>query len=186
MQRGIYACYTYNCMGIRYKDRWVGRATRMHPFNTYLSNYHSASYFFIGARALKTDERFFPQFEMDANRLQIGTGAFVNYAQEGSSAEQLRTAMEFDLRKGVAIPELAEAYRENLGRALWLKSDEDGSFSRDSEKAYVKTGLPVWFYPIHRTDNPIGGYGQAAAACLKPMVERIQRLGGKVDFIPMR
>lgn len=171
--------------GIRHKDRWVGRATQMQPFNTYLSNHQSGSYVYVGARPLKTDDRQFPQFELDTNRLQIGTGSFINYAQEGDSAEQLRTAMEFDLRKGVLIPQLAEAYRGNLGRSLWLKSDEEGSFSRDAEKAYVKTGLPVWFYPIHRTNNPAGGYGREAEACLKPMVGRLKALDAKVEFIKL-
>lgn len=171
--------------GIRYKDRWVARSMETQPFNTYLSNYMTGTYTQRGSRALMTDERQYHQIEFGDNRLQIGTGSYINYGQEGESAEQLRSAMEFDLNQGRALPELASAYKANLNRSLWTKSDEDGSFSREADQAYVKTGLLVWFYPPFRSDNP-AGYGKEPDACLKPMMERIQRLGGKVEFIPLR
>lgn len=171
--------------GIRFKDRWVARSLDMQPLNAVLNNHMTGGAFFRGCQPLKTDERVYHQIEIVGDRLQVGTGSYINYAQEGDSAEQLKTAMEWDLNRGVALPDLASDYKANLSRSLWTKSDEDGSFSRTAEQAYVKTGKAVWFYPPFRSDSP-GYSGRDADACLKPMVERIKGLGGKVEFIPLK
>lgn len=172
--------------GLRFKDRWVARALEMQNLNTYLSNYPKNGGTFRGARGIKMDDRYIPQVELAEGRIQIGTGSLINYGQEGDSAEQLKSAMEFDLSKGRALTELADAHKANLNRSLWTRSDEDGSFSREAEQAYVKTNLPVWFYPPHWSSVPMAGYGKEADACLKPILERIKRLGGKVNFIPLQ
>jgi hypothetical protein len=171
--------------GIRHKDRWVARSLETQPINTYLSNYKAGGYTNTGSRAIKTDEHPYCQIEIIGDRLQLGTGSFINYGKEGETAEQLRTAMEFNLGHGVALPDLAGAYKTNIGRSLWTKSDEDGSFSREAEKSYVKAGLTVWFYPPHRTDNPAGGWSKEANNCLAPMLQRVKALGGKVDYLPL-
>ncbi len=171
--------------GIWFKDRWVARSMEAQPMNTNLSNSVLGQHIYRGASALKTDERVFQQIEIHGNRLQIGTGPNINYGQEGDSAEQLRTAMEFDLNRGIALPELANAYKANFNRSLWTRSDEDGSFSREAEQAYVRTGKVVWFYPSYWTNNTVLSF-KDAEACLKRMVDRIQGLGGKVDLIPLK
>lgn len=171
--------------GIRFKDRWVARSLDTQPMNAYLSNYIAGGSFYRGCQQLKTDERVYQQIEITGDRLQVGTGPYINYGQEGDSAEQLRTAMEWELGRGESLADLANAYKANLNRSLWTRSDEDGSFSRTAEQAYVRTGKAVWFYPPFRSDNPAYS-GRDADACLKPMVERIKGLGGKVDLIPLR
>jgi hypothetical protein len=162
--------------GIRFKDKWVARSLDKQPLNTYLADTTSGGVTYRGSRALKTDGLSFYQIEIMDESIQIGSGwNFINYGQESSSAEQLRTAMEFNLAKAHLLPDMAAAYKANLGRSLWTKSDEDGSFSREAEQAYVKCGLPVWFYAPQGND---------AVAALKPMLDRIKRTNGRIEFIP--
>lgn len=168
--------------GIRYKDRWVARSSEMQTIDGQIDGNAGASNSNPGIGPLKNFERMFPQLEFGENRLQIGTGPAINYGLDGDSAEQLRNAVEFDLTKGRSLPEMASAHKANLNRSLWTKSDEDGSFSREAERAYVQAGLPVWFYTPRRET----GFEQGGGRSMKPMLERIKRLGGKVEFIPVR
>jgi hypothetical protein len=168
--------------GIRYKDRWVARSLEMQTLDGQIDGTAGASNSNPGIGPLKNFERIFPQLEFDENRLQIGTGPAINYGQDGDSAEQLRNAVEFDLTKGRSLPEMAAAHKVNFTRSLWTKSDEDGSFSREAERAYVQAGLPVWFFAPRRET----GFEQGGGRSMKPMLERIQRLGGKVKFIPLQ
>ncbi len=168
--------------GIRYKDRWVARSSEMQTLDGQIDGSAGASNSNPGIGPLKNFERLFPQLEFGENRLQIGTGSAINYGLDGDSAEQLRNAVEFDLTKGRSLPEMASAHKANLNRSLWTKSDEDGSFSREAERAYIQAGLPVWFYSPRRET----GFEQGGGRSMKPMLERIQRLGGKVEFIPVR
>lgn len=171
--------------GLRYKDRWVVRATGVAPFNTNLWAYQGA-YWHRGAHDLN-DDHSVPQLELFEDRLILGTGNWINYGLDGDSSEQLRTAMEFDLRRGKPLPELAAQYKANLARSIWTKSDEEESFSRAAERAYVTAGIPVWFYPTYTSSNPGSVRGmRVAEACQKPMLERLQRLGAQVDFVPIR
>lgn len=168
--------------GIRYKDKWVARSMEMQPFNATIWNSDGQPNPNPGVGPLKTDERQFPQIELGDNRLQIGTGPSINYGEDGDSAEKLRSAIEFDLTKGHLLPEIATAHKTNLTRSLWTKSDEDGSFSREAELAYIRAGLSIWFF-AHRRET---GFEQGGMRSMKPMLERIQRLGGKVNFIPLQ
>lgn len=171
--------------GLRHKDRWVARATGAAPFNTNLWAYQGA-YWHRGAYELN-DDYSVAQFELHEDRLILGTGNWINYGLEGDAADQLRTAMEFDLRRAKPLPELAAQYQANRARSLWTKSDEEESFSRAAERAYVAAGIPVWFYPTYTSNNPGSARGMhVAEACQKPMLERLQRLGAQVDFVPVR
>ncbi len=178
--------YVIAFRGIRFKDRWIARSLDTQPFNATLFNNTSGSQKFIGAKPLKTDEHVFEQFEIMGDRIQVGTGpAFINYAQDGDSAEQLRSAMEFELNRGVTLPDIAEAYKANIKRNLWTRSDEEGSFSREAEKAYAGTGKVVWFYPPFWTTNSVL-VSKDGENCLNAMVDRIRPLRGKIDLIPLR
>ncbi len=168
--------------GIRHKDRWVARSLEIQALNGVIFNAGGQPNPNPGIGPLKADERQFPQLELSENRLQIGTGPTINYGQDGDSAEQLRNAIEFDLTRGKPLPELAAAHKSNLNRSLWTRSDEDGSFSREAERTFVQVGLTTWFYAPRRET----GFEQGGGRSMKPMLERLQRLGGKVDFIPMR
>lgn len=169
--------------GLRYKDRWVARATGIAPFNTNLWAYQGA-YWHRGAYELN-DDHSVPQLELFEDRLILGTGNWINYGLDGDASEQLRTATEFDLRRGKPLPDLSAQYKANLARSLWTKSDEEESFSRAAERAYVATGIPVWFYPTYASNNPGSARGmRVAEACQKPLVERLQRLGARVELIP--
>lgn len=171
--------------GLRYKDRWVVRTTGVAPFNTNLWAYQGA-YWHRGAYELN-DDHSVPQLELFEDRLILGTGNWINYGLDGDSSEQLRTALEFDLRRGKPLSELAVQYKANLARSIWTKSDEEDSFSRAAERAYVAAGIPVWFYPTYTSNNPGSARGmRVAEACQKPMLERLQRLGALVDFVPVR
>jgi hypothetical protein len=169
--------------GIRFKDHWVARSLHFQPFNTYTSHFESGTFTYRGSRALKTDDRLYLQLEFHEDRLQMGTGSYINYGQGGDPVDQLKTAMEFPLAKAVLLPKLAAAYQANIGRSIWTKSDEDASFSREADKAFAEAGLTVGFYEPHWTDNPAGGYRKEAQACLNPMLERLKSLGAKVEFI---
>lgn len=168
--------------GIRFKDRWVARSLEIQSLNGVIFNAGGQPNPNPGIGPLKADERQFPQLELSENRLQIGTGPTINYGQDGDSAEQLRDAVEFDLTKGKPLPELAAAHKSNLNRTLWTQSDEDGSFGREAERAFVQAGLTTWFYASRRET----GFEQGGGRSMKPMLERLQRLGAKVDFIPVR
>lgn len=171
--------------GLRHKDRWVARATGIAPFNTNLWAYQGA-YWHRGAYEVN-DDHSVPQFEFHEDRLILGTGNWINYGLEGDITDQLRTAMEFDLRRGRPLPELATQYKANLVRSLWTKSDEEESFSRAAERAYVAAGLPVWFYPTYASNNPGSARGmRVAEACQKPMMGRLQHLGARVELVPVQ
>lgn len=168
--------------GIRFRDRWVARSLEIQTLNGVVFNAGSQPNPNPGIGPLKADERQFPQLELSENRLQVGTGPVINYGQDGDSAEQLRDAIEFDLSKGKPLPELAAAHKSNLTRSVWTRSDEDGSFSREAERAFVQAGVTTWFYTPRRET----GFEQGGGRSMKPMLERLQRLGAKVDFIPVR
>ena len=168
--------------GIRFKDRWVARSLEIQSLNGVIFNAAGQPNQNPGVGPLKADERQFPQIELSENRLQIGTGPTINYGQDGDSAEQLRDAVEFDMTRGKPLPELAAAHKANLTRSLWTRSDEDGSFSREAERAFVQAGLTTWFYAPRRET----GFEQGGGRSMKPMLDRLQRLGAKVDFIPVR
>ena len=168
--------------GIRFKDRWVARSLEIQSLNGVVFNAGNQTNPNPGIGPLKADERQFPQLEFGENRLQIGTGPTINYGQDGDSAEQLRDAIEFELSKGKPLPELAAAHMTNRARSLWTRSDEDGSFSREAERAFVQAGLAIWFYAPRRET----GFEQGGGRSMKPMLERLQRLGAKVNFIPIQ
>jgi len=165
--------------GIRHQDRWVARALGTQAFHGPVFFGTGGSNPNPGMGPLDTSGRQFPQIEFSDARLQIGTGSFIDYAEDGDTAGQLRCALEFDLGRGVALEDLAKAYQANLTRSLWTRSDEEGSFSREAEKAYVRAGLPVWFFAPRRET----GFEQGGGRTLNPMLERLKTLGAKVEFI---
>lgn len=156
--------------GIRFGDRWVARSLQDAPFNTKL---WVEAFRGFGSDELANDHKK-TQIEFAGDRLQLGTGSnFANYALPGELAEQLGTAIEFDLAKGVPLPGLAEQAKANLGRSLWTNSDEANSFSCEAEQAYVQAGLTVRLYPPHPK------YGESTA---KPILDRLKALGARVEF----
>lgn len=165
--------------GIRHQDRWVARALGTQSFHGPVFVGTGGSNPNPGMGPLDTSGRQFPQIEFTDARLQIGVGSFIDYAQDGDTAGQLRCALEFDMNRAVPLEELAKAYQANLTRSLWTRSDEDGSFSREAERAYVKSGLAVWFFAPRRET----GFEQGGGRTLNPMLERLKSLGAKVEFI---
>lgn len=168
--------------GIRHQDRWVARALGTQVFQGPVFVGTSGSNPNPGMGPMETPARQYPQIEITKAHLQIGTGAFIDYAQDGDTVGQLRCALEFDLTKGVHLTELAMAYQENLSRSLWTRSDEEGSFSREAEKAYIRAGLSVWFFTPRRET----GFDQGGGRTLNPILDRLKTLGGKAQFIPIR
>lgn len=159
--------------GVRFGDRWVARSNQDMPFNTKL---WVEAFRGFGSDELANDHRK-TQIELAGERLQLGTGSsFVNYALPGETLEQLGTAMEFDLAKGMPLPGLAERAKANLARSSWAKSDEADSFSREAEQAYVQAGLAVRLYPPHPR------YGESTT---RPILDRLKALGARVEFLKL-
>ena len=170
--------------GVKFGDKWVARSLAVQPFNAQVYHPTGSSTRERGATGLRVDERKFTQVELDGRRLLLGTGTFLNYAMEGEPAERLETAMEWDLAQAKDLATLSDAYRTNLGRSLWTKSDEAASFSRESEKAYVVAGLKAWFWaPYENPGNDFVGNAAKARATLDPMRRRVEEAGGSIGLL---
>jgi WD40 repeat protein len=142
----------------------------------------------VGATNLIAEDSKFTQIELDDRRLLLGTGAFLNYALETETSERLETASEFEMAKARDLPALGEAFHVNFGRSLWTKSDEDGSFSREAEKAFFQLGLKAWFWAPWQSrghDDPISASTSTKRGreSLDPMVRRIQAIGGEFRLL---
>ncbi len=72
--------------GIRHQDRWVARALGPQAFHGPVFFGTGGSNPNPGMGPLDTSGRQFPQIEFNDARLQIGTGSFIDYAQDGDAA----------------------------------------------------------------------------------------------------
>ncbi|MBI3132993.1 MAG: WD40 repeat domain-containing protein [Acidobacteria bacterium] len=170
--------------GVKVGDKWVARSLAVQPFNTQIYHPTGSSTRERGATDLRVNDRKFTQMELDERRLLLGTGAFLNYALEGEPAERLETAMEWDLTQSKDLTAVSDAYKANLGRSIWTKSDEAASFSRESEKAYVGAGLKTWFWaPYENPGNDFLGFAAKARATLDPMRRRVEEAGGAIGLV---
>jgi len=106
----------------------------------------------------------------------------VNYGIQGDTADQLVVAEEFQMAKGVPLPEIAQAYKANAARNLWTKSDEEGSFSQTAEKAFYAKALKAWFYTL-LVSTGFQTNVDTAERNFQPVKNRIKAMGGSIGLV---
>ena len=170
--------------GVHFKDRWIARSLTAAPFNTLIYR-PSGGFKNYGAEDLRVGENYLTQIELTDRALLLGTGNPLSYAVQGESSERLWTAIEFEIDTAKALPALAEAFHGNFQRALWTKTDEEGSFSREAEKALVQAGLKTWFWAPYNDGQSATfiRHFKAAHESLDPMLKRLHSIGAECGFL---
>ena len=178
------AAFVVPFQGIHFKDRWIARSLVAAPFNTLIYR-PSGGFNNFGAEDLRVGENYLTQVELTDRSLLLGTGKPLNYAVQGESSERLWTAIEFEIQTGKEVPALAEAFHGNLQRPLWTKTDEEGSFSREAEKALVQAGMKAWFWAPYNDGQRATfiRHFKAAHESLDPMIKRLHTIGAEFRFL---
>lgn len=65
-----------------------------------------------------------------------------------------------------------------------MKSDEEDSFSRATELAYIQTGKPISVFPIGGGIRMSKNQERTATALVNGWTQRIKRQGGQMVVIP--
>lgn len=115
----------------------------------------------------------------------IGSAAQLNYAHPDQLVETFASAAEYELATALPLPNLAEAYKKNISRAIWMKSDEEDSYSWAADQAYIQTGKPVAMFPVGHAPTMCNEQERAAAARVEKWSQRIKRQGGQMVVIPV-
>lgn len=170
--------------GIRYRDHWVARSTDSFPFNAVVSH-PTATLHREGATELKGSDKYTLQLDWTEQRLLLGCGNPINYAQDGEPADRLYTASEFETSKAVSLPGLGDSYRAQINRTIWTRTDEDGSFSREADRAFAGAGLKAWFWTPWEGhgDVDLANWTEKGRASLNPILVRIRSVGGSYGLI---
>ncbi|MBS1766697.1 MAG: WD40 repeat domain-containing protein [Acidobacteria bacterium] len=177
--------------GVLYGDRWIVRSLEpLKNLKIDVRNYDIGPAGDAGAHehGARYEDGTFPQYlqvDINAERTLMGAGEFIDYGQTGDISEQLEAANAYEASSAKELPDLAQAYAANFGHAVWTRSDEDQSFSREAEKAFVKAGCTAWFWAPY-TSNGIA-YGdvtsQDAQAKFGALAGRVKSIGGTVGLL---
>lgn len=171
--------------GIRSNGKWIARTIGATPFVGDLTKRRTdGNHLSHGLKNQLSPE--IVQIELNDQRLLLGVGSYLNYAILGEPSERLNQAIEFDCSKAKDLPELSQSFHANYNRSIWTKSDEEPSFSREAEKAFVQAGLRAWFWePYVYIGNGYGSgaYEKEGHGLIDPMLQRVQAIGGTCGLL---
>ena len=95
------------------------------------------------------------------------------------------SAASFPLRGAKELKSLADAYKANQDRQIWMRSDEPESLSWAADKAFVEAGLKLHLYAPIRNIAFCGPQEKNGTELWERWSKRIQGMGGTVVAIPV-